>query len=323
MFNRKKVLIVILCLLCLGALYWASTYYVAYTDDAYVTSDVIKVAPELSGRIAEVHFRDNQTVHKGDPLVSLDPTPFQLDLATRKAELAKAEASLATFEEAVPVAQGRLAVAQAKLKLAREVVEQNRGPTREGAVSRVQFERFLGELGVAKGGVTSAKATLALAKREVAEQRAAIRICQAQVNLSNYNLERTCIYAPTDGYIASLQIRSGDYAIKGKPLIALVAADSWRVEANYREQFLRHILPGQEVWLYLDGHPWRLFKGRVQSIRRGVSRSPVAGELLPYVEPTTNWIRLSRRFPVRITLDDPPDDLRLNMGADARTLVIY
>jgi len=44
-------------------------------------------------------------------------------------------------------------------------------------------------------------------------------------------------------------------------------------------------------------------------------------ELLPYVAPTTDWIRLQRRFPVTLVLVDPPADLTLYMGADARTLI--
>ena len=43
--------------------------------------------------------------------------------------------------------------------------------------------------------------------------------------------------------------------------------------------------------------------------------------LLPYVAPTTDWIRLQRRIPVTIVLVDPPPDAKLYMGADARTVI--
>jgi len=48
----------------------------------------------------------------------------------------------------------------------------------------------------------------------------------------------------------------------------------------------------------------------------------VDGEL-PYVEPTTDWIRLERRFPVTLVLQDLDPDVVLHMGSDARTLIIY
>ena len=67
-------------LLLLFILWETFTYFVAYTDDAYVRSDLVAVAPEVTGRIIAVHVVDNQTVKKGDKLVSIDPVPFQLAL---------------------------------------------------------------------------------------------------------------------------------------------------------------------------------------------------------------------------------------------------
>jgi membrane fusion protein, multidrug efflux system len=60
----------------------------------------------------------------------------------------------------------------------------------------------------------------------------------------------------------------------------------------------------------------------VQGVARGISRNPVPNRLLPYVAPTTDWIRLQRRFPVTLTLVDPSPDLVLYMGADARVLIL-
>ena len=45
--------------------------------------------------------------------------------------------------------------------------------------------------------------------------------------------------------------------------------------------------------------------------------------MLPYVAPTTDWIRLERRFPVTLVLQEQSPDIVLHMGADARTLILY
>ena len=68
--------------------------------------------------------------------------------------------------------------------------------------------------------------------------------------------------------------------------------------------------------------PWHLHRAKVTGIARGISREPAPGLLLPYVAPTTDWIRLQRRFPVTLTLTDPPEELKLYMGADARVLIL-
>ena len=64
------------------------TTFVAYTDDAYVRSDLVAFSPQVTGQIAAVHVEDNQQVHRGVLLVSIDPVPFQLAVDARKAELA-------------------------------------------------------------------------------------------------------------------------------------------------------------------------------------------------------------------------------------------
>ena len=80
---------------------------------------------------------------------------------------------------------------------------------------------------------------------------------------------------------------------------------------------------GRTAWVWLDSEPWHLHRARIDGIARGISRDADAAKLLPYVAPTTDWIWLQRRFPVTITLVDPPPDLKLYMGADARTVILY
>ena len=75
------------------------------------------------------------------------------------------------------------------------------------------------------------------------------------------------------------------------------------------------------AWVWLDSAPWHWRRARIEGIAAGISRDPNPPGLLPYVAPTTDWIRLQRRFPVTLTLVGSPPDLRLFMGADARVLI--
>ncbi len=58
------------------ALWELCTTFVAYTSDAYVRSDLISVAPQVTGRIISVPIQDNQTVHRGDLLWQSTPSRF-------------------------------------------------------------------------------------------------------------------------------------------------------------------------------------------------------------------------------------------------------
>jgi len=80
---------------------------------------------------------------------------------------------------------------------------------------------------------------------------------------------------------------------------------------------------GQSAWVWLDTYPWHFHRATIQGIARGISREPTERKLLPYVQPTTDWIRLQRRFPVTLVLQEQSPDIVLHMGADARTLIIY
>ncbi len=44
--------------------------------------------------------------------------------------------------------------------------------------------------------------------------------------------------------------------------------------------------------------------GRVSGIAAAWARSQDNPQVLPYVDPTTDWVRLPRRFPIEITIDD-------------------
>src|SRR6516165_10206864 len=92
---RRRVLLVLSSIVLALFLYWASSYFFAYTDDAYVVSDFVNVAPYISGRIVSLNIVDNQTVKKGELLATIDPTPFQLALNEKQAKKTEAEAQLA------------------------------------------------------------------------------------------------------------------------------------------------------------------------------------------------------------------------------------
>lgn len=141
-------------------------------------------------------------------------------------------------------------------------------------------------------------------------QEAEAELAQAKIarDLAALNLERTRIVAPTDGTLSDLSLRVGNYASAGKPVMALIDANSFRVEGYFEETKLPGIAVGQAARVKLMGDD-RVFHGHVQSIALGIEdRDRVAGaNLLPNVNPTFSWVRLAQRVPVRIALDEPHD----------------
>src|SRR6478735_1859173 len=97
--------------LALFVAYEVISSFVAFTDDAYVQSDLVALAPQVTGRIIAVHVADNQDVAEGDLLASIDPVPFQLALDQRRADLAEARAQIASDQHRIASARDALAAA--------------------------------------------------------------------------------------------------------------------------------------------------------------------------------------------------------------------
>src|SRR3954464_8477880 len=104
MTHRKRVLIVLGSLAFAFVLYESTGWLIAYTDDAYVRSDLVAVAPQVTGRVITVHVTDNQPIRMGDLLATIDPEPFQLVVAQKVAEIGEAKAQLASDQDALAAA---------------------------------------------------------------------------------------------------------------------------------------------------------------------------------------------------------------------------
>src|SRR6266478_1090388 len=320
---RRRVLLLLSAIVLALVLYWASGYFFAYTDDAYVTSDFVNVAPYISGRIVGVDIVDNQTVKKGDLLATIDSTPFQLALNEKQAKKAEAEAQLAVDRDTIVAAQAQRDDAAAKERLASDNLRRATPVAAAGFVSRQALETATAQAQEAKAALAEAEAAIAKAQQVLTLHQASVTTISAEIAYLQWQLDQTKLLAPTDGTITQLMLRVGDQAVENRPLLGLVDAHAWRIYANYKESVIRHMKVGHTAWVWLDTYPWHLHRARIQGIARGISRLPTDRKLLPYVEPTTDWIRLERRFPVTLVLQDPDPGIVLHMGADARTLIIY
>jgi multidrug efflux system membrane fusion protein len=297
------------------------TSFVAYTDDAYVRSDLVAMAPQVTGHIMTVAVTDNQTVHRGDLLIEIDPTPFQLAVNASQAKLLQANATAQAGRASKAAAHDQLDSAAAQLTDAQSIEKRIAAISQSGAISRDEQDEALASSRASQARVDANRAGIDRVQSLLAAQEAAIAQAQAELASAEWRLARTKILAPVDGTINNLNAQVGDTAEADQPLIGIVAASGWRVIANYKQSYLSSLHPGATAWIWLDAHPWHFYHGRIRSIGRGISRQQGDTGLLPYVSPTTDWIRLQHRFPVTIDLVDPPADLTLYMGADARSLI--
>jgi multidrug efflux system membrane fusion protein len=308
-------------LLAGAAIYYGSGWFVAYTDDAYIQSDLVAMAPEVAGIIQSVAVQYNQRVNAGDQIATIDPRPYQLDVDLKQQRVASLRAAVAVTSESRDANVANLDTARAALEMAQSEFDRIATLARDHDVSQAELDRASDALKSARDARTVRQVQAEVNEREVTAAKAGVAVAQAELSIAQYALSRTRLTAPVDGYVNNLTLRPGDYVRVGEAVVGIVDDTRWRIIANFKEEVAASLATGTHVWVWLDSYPGRIVSGSVQGVGRGIARDPVAGGLLPYVAPTTDWIRLRRRFPVTIVFDPPPPSNALLMGADARVLL--
>jgi multidrug efflux system membrane fusion protein len=298
-------------------LYFGGGAFFAYTDDAYVRSDLVAIAPEISGIVKSVAVVDNQAVAAGDLLATIDAQPFQLDVDLKQQQVSRLEAAVSVKSQTRAGDAARADAAAAALRLAQQQYDRAKALTGEQFASQEQLDKAADQLRAAQDLLTLRQNQSDIDDREIAEASAEVAVARAELALSQYNLSRTRLTAPVAGYVNNLTLRPGAYARAGEAIIGIIDGAQWRIVANFKEDVAAGVAPGRHVWVWLDSDPWHVRAGHVEGVGRGIARSETPSRLLPYVAPTTDWIRLRRRLQVTILLDDPPRQ-GLFMGADAR-----
>ncbi|MDN7142632.1 HlyD family secretion protein [Pseudomonas sp. JQ170] len=160
------------------------------------------------------------------------------------------------------------------------------------------------------------------AQINAAVARGQLREAEAEVTEAAINLARSQVKAPRDGHITNLRLAEGNFVNAGQPVMALIDDSTFYVQAYFEETKLPRIRVGDpvKVWLMSAGEP---MQGHVESISRGITdrNANPDSQLLAEVEPTFNWVRLAQRIPVRIKLDQIPQDMPLSAGMTASVQV--
>jgi multidrug resistance efflux pump len=322
---RAWVLFVLSIIAALVLYYVLSDRRTPFTTDAYVQAYVVQVAARVEGQVVGVYVQENQAVKKDELLFEIDPRPFEYRVALLEAKRVDAIQQVAQMESELAAAKAEDARLVAEETYARTVYDQEAAIYKQKATTDRKYvdavQRYNAAQAARQRGIAQThKAEQALAAR-IGEEHALVAAVRAQLEEAKLNLEWTRIYAPANGYVTNVQLRVGAYVHVGMPVITCIDGDQWWVVANYRENSLENLRPGQPVGLTFNTYPGRIFHGVVQTVGWGVDEgqgSPSGN--LPAIQEPKNWIRLAQRFQVRIT-PELPDGYPLRVGATASAAV--
>jgi membrane fusion protein, multidrug efflux system len=297
-----------------GHQWWTVGRFIETTDDAYVGANVTAIGPHVSGFIAEILVGDNERVKAGQTLLRLDPRDLRIAADHADAVLQQRTAALAALQSRYALQQSSIRQATADLdaKIAqatfahqeadryRSLVVTSSGSQQEAQRTGSLDQQAQAAVAASRAGLASANQQLIVLDAQTAEAKGAIAQAQAELDTARLNLSYTEIVSPIDGYVGNRAAQVGSYVTAGGYLLTVVPAQGLWVDANFKEDQLARMAPGQAVTVVADVIPDRVFHGRVASM------APAAGavfSVIPAENATGNFTKIVQRVPVRIVLD--------------------
>jgi len=316
----------------LGSAAWGAYMGAPWTRDATVRAYVVTMAPEVAGRIVELHVADNEYVRKGDLLMVIDPTNYTIAVSQAEAAVQQAQASIHNIDAQTTVQQAQINANQAQLDQAKAalVFAQQQAAryqtlAKDGFGSVQNAQQYTSQLHQQEAAVETAVQDLTLAERQVASLKAqrvsaeaSLAQANAQLRQAQVNLERTRILSPVDGYVTNLLAQLGDYVNVGVNAISVVDANSFWVDGYFEETNLAPIRVGDRPQIKLMGYS-QIVRGHVDSIARAinVANAQPNSQGVANVNPIFTWVRLAQRIPVRVHIDEVPPGVVLAAGMTA------
>ncbi|MGZ9810733.1 HlyD family secretion protein [Pseudoroseicyclus sp. H15] len=304
-------------------LWWQHEKVHPSTDDAYLKANVLTIAPQVPGKVATVAVSENQHVEAGDLLFQIDTGDLQASVQAAQAsyDAAVQQASAATTDLSSAAAQ--VDSAQAALAQAQDAFQRTQTLFNQGDVAQAALDQATTARDQAQAGLDTAQATLAAARERTGPQgndNPQVRAAEAQLTLAQTNLARAEVTAPVSGWVANLDLVPGALVSPNMPLFSLVEDGDWWIDANFKETDLARLRPGQPVSIDIDMYPGLTLDGSIDSLGAG---SGAVFSLLPPQNASGNWVKVTQRFPVRISLDSRPEDeaMQLRVGASASVTV--
>ena len=311
-----------------GLVYMVNSAAYQSTDDAFIDGHIVPVSAQVAGRVQSVYVDDNQSVNKTDLVVELDPRDFDAAARQKAAALASSQAQAAAAEAALQVAIAHVKTEEATVESDQATAAADAAQNDKAQSDFKRYEELFKTKVVSpqdvdqyRAAAKSAQATLNAAEKKVVSDEALVSEARAQVdayaglvqsvnaqihesdaNLATANLNQsyTRILAPESGWVTEKSVVPGEYVQAGQSLFALVPKEVF-ITANFKEDQIGHMRPGQAVEIEVDALHGQKFRGHVDSIQAG---SGARFSLLPPQNATGNYVKVVQRVPVKVVFDE-------------------
>lgn len=324
---RKWTFIIFGLCIVLTAIYLVSDRQTPFTSQAKVHAFVVPIAPQVGGKIISVEVLNNEEVAAGQVLIRIDPTDYELAVASAEAALQVVRQSIDSGVAGVEAAEANVEAAKASMwRSEQDAVRMRRIRDEDpGALSQRRIDSAEASLAAARARVVAAKANVESARSalgEIGENNADLQNAQTALDKARVDLERTVLVAPRDGVVTDMRIDQGNFAAAGAPLMTFIATHEVWVRADLTENNLSNVKAGNHVELTFDVQPGKIYKGQIRETGFGVQVNSNALGTLPTIDNQRNWLRNAQRFPVLIDVESGKDAQQMGLRVGSQVSVI-
>ena len=298
-----------------------------YATEAKVVQHTIQLIPRLTEPtlVTAVLVEPNVPVKKGTPLFQFDRRPYEYKVRQLEATLAQAKQDVKVMQADIEAASARVKKLQADLTFARYQAQLSTGLSAKGAGPEEDAQKWTAQVAASEAAIKEAQADLSRATLRYESQvdgvNTTVAATQAELDLARYYLDNTTMVAPEDGYIINLQVRPGMVAgeVRFGAIASFICDDGRYLLANFFQENLKYVKPGQPIEAAIDLYPGQIFTGKVEAIWRGSG----SGQYLPSgTLPQFNFVPTETpqgQFAVAIKLDG--DQTLFPIGTQGRAAI--
>jgi HlyD family secretion protein len=230
----------------------------------------IKLSPDVSGEVIELHVKEGDKVKKGDILAVIDPELY-------KSNYDKVVASSNTQKANVANAKARQAQAEASYIQAEQDYKRNLSLWKDKAISEAEFQ-------AAEAQYKIAEADLEAAKQNVVAAQYSLMSSMASVKEAQENFSKTTIISPSDGTVSKLNVEIGERVSgasqfsAGTEIMRIANLNSMEVIVSVNENDIIRVKKGDTAFVEVDAYQNRKFSGIVTEIANSANVSGITSD---------------------------------------------
>ncbi len=330
------------------------------TDNAQLETDISPVIPKINGWVIRVLVEDNQEVKEGDTILLLDNANYKIAVQQAEIAVAMAKQNVQVARSgkgvittnvnsvtansnavAANLFSANAGVAAAKIRLEAVTKDYERfkilleqksatqqqfdGIKAEKDAAEQQFKIAEGQVialqkqvEAAKSQITSTQANISTNTEGVSLAELSVKQAEANLDAARLMLSYCAVVAPASGIVSKKNVQKGQVVAIGQPLMAITNNQKIWVVANFKETQIEKMRIGQDAEIKVDAYADKVFAGKIQSFSQATGAK---FSLLPPDNATGNFVKVTQRVPVKITLSDSNDNefpLRAGMSVSVK-----